>query len=565
MRRDPLPSEVAVKPTHSYVPLWCVVFFALVSSVAAQEAVAPRHNGVPQDWSQGHIAFSRDTLALHPDLMYREPRVLHQAMQRWQPPNSDVFRGADPMPTAQDKSGPHSDWSVAPLGGRLVANAHPAKFSFDPGAPPDCTNDYVVFGLSTASTGTQANLVAFNHLYSGTSPALCGAAPTVLFAYDTTTVTGGKITTSPILSVDGTKIGFVESIPANAGLGITPTAIFHVLTWTAGQGKIGAAVKPTMTQMISVPLFSAKNDTASSPWIDYSSDIVYVGANDGKVYKITGVFKGTPALAGGNWPVLLGTNLILTPPVLDSVLGFLMVGSSNGNLYRISTATGAVATLPVGAGPSSGIVAAPIVDITNGTTFVVSANDGTSAVLVEADTRTMTTPPLSKARIGKGAASGTALNLYQPALSNNYYTNPSTGVIRLCGTDAVGTTPYQYAFGFTGRIMKTLPSFSQQLLTSSTARCTGWTEFFNPNVGGVLGTDFFFFGLTEDCTAVGGPGGCVAEITDANPGTMVTRTVSSGPSGIVVDNYSSAAQASSLYLTAEGINTAYKFTQNGLN
>jgi hypothetical protein len=113
--------------------------------------------------------------------------------------------------------------------------------------------------------------------------------------------------------------------------------------------------------------------------------------------------------------------------------------------------------------------------------------------------------------------------------------------------------------------MHPTPSFSQQIPTnpanSVDARCTGLTEFFNST----LGTDFFFFGLTKDCTGLGGPGGCVAEITDANPGTMVTRTVSSGPSGIVVDNYSSAGQASSLYLTAEGINTAYKFTQNGLN
>jgi hypothetical protein len=224
-----------------------------------------------------------------------------------------------------------------------------------------------------------------------------------------------------------------------------------------------------------------------------------------------------------------------------------MVGSANGNLYKIKTATGVRSTL----------------DITNGTTFVVDANDGTSAVLVEVNTFTMLA--MTKGRIGKGAAGGTALNIRQPALSNNYYNNPSTGVIRVCGTDALTSVPWQYAFGFTGNTMHPIPSFSQQILTnpanSVDARCTGLTEFFNST----LGTDFFFFGLTKDCTGLGGPGGCVAEITDANPGTMVTRTVSNGPSGIVVDNYSSAAQASSLYLTAEGINTAYKFTQNGLN
>jgi hypothetical protein len=557
MRRNRLPSEVAVKPTRPYVALWCVVFFALVSSVAAQEAVAPTHNGVPQDWSQGHIAFSRDTLALHPDLIYREPRVLHQAMQRWQPPNSDVFRGADPMPTAADKSGPRSDWSVAPLGGRISPNMSPAKFSFDPGAPPDCTNDYVVFGLATVgANGAAANLVAFNKLYAGTG-GLCGAAPATMFAYNTSTA-GGRVVTSPILSLDGKKIAFVESVS-----GASPSAIFHVLTWTAGQGTIGRAAPALASIMTSLTFSPTANSTTSSPWIDYANDIVYLGADNGFVYKITGVFKGVPTL-GTNppWPVRAGT-LHLTPPVLDSVLGSLMVGSANGNLYKIKTATGVRSTLAVGAGPSSGIVAAPIVDVTNGTTFVVDANDGTSAVLVEVDTAGMFQK--TKGRIGKGAAGGTALNIHGPALSNNYYNNPSTGVIRVCGTDALTSVPWQYAFGFTGNTMHPIPSFSQQIPTnpanSVDARCTGWTEFFNST----LGTDFFFFGLTKDCTGLGGPGGCVAEITDANPGTMVTRTVSSGPSGIVVDNYSGAAQASSLYLTAEGINTAYKFTQNGLN
>jgi hypothetical protein len=41
-------------------------------------------------------------------------------------------------------------------------------------------------------------------------------------------------------------------------------------------------------------------------------------------------------------------------------------------------------------------------------------------------------------------------------------------------------------------------------------------------------------------------------------------TVNGGPSGIVVDNYSTAGQAASIYLMANKVSTAYKFTQNGL-
>jgi hypothetical protein len=446
------------------------------------------------------------------------------------------------------------------LGGHLVADAFPAKFSFDPGAPPDCTNDYVVFGLQTVGTATAANLVAFNNLYvnsAGLGFCSLKTKPTVMFAYNITTATGGKITTSPILSLDGKKIGFIESVPGG------PTAIFHVLTWTAGQGKIGAAVTPTVAQMISVPLLSAQNDTISSPWIDYGSDIVYVGANDGKVYKIKDVFKGVPTLvSGGGWPVTVASGTILTSPVLDSVQGKLMVGSGNGNLYQITTATATVLTVPVGTGLSKSIVAAPIVDVTNGTTFVVTADNGTSAVLEEVDTGSLTV--LATARIGTGASGGTAVTLYEPAFDNNYYNNASTGLVHLCGTSPLDTSPWQYAFGFIGHTLKTVATVAQALPTipaaSTAARCTEWTEFFNPT----LGTDFFFFGLTQDCTAAGAGGGCVAEITDTNT-TPTTVTVNGGPSAIVVDNYSSAAQASSIYLSAVKVNTGYKFTQNGLN
>jgi hypothetical protein len=564
-----------MKPEHPYgaVALGWVVLFALVSSMCAQEATAPRHTGVPQDWSQHHIVFSRDALARHPDLMYREPRILHQAMQRWQAPNSDVFHGAAvaPRPASANISGQHRDWSVR-LAGRLPANMFPAKFSFDASALPDCTNDYVVFGPAVTQTpgvsGVPPNLVAFNNLYVGSLPAgLCGPgpAPTVLFAYNITTVTGGRIRTSPILSLDGTKIAFVESVPANVGLGITAQAIFHVLTWTAGKGTLLAAAVPAA--MTSLTYSPTSNNTSSSPWIDYSSDIVYLGADNGKVYKITGVFKGTPTLAGAPWPVLVTKNLHLTSPVLDAGLGVLMVGSTNGTLFQINTSSGALTPLVVGASgqTSPGIVAAPIVDVTNGTTFVVSANDGTSAVLVEADTASNTS--LRSVRIGLGSATpaggtATALSLYEPAFTNNYFNDPSSGDIRLCGTGDADTTPWQYAFGFTGRTMNLNRAGGQQLLTSTLARCTGFTEFFNPNVNG--GTDFFFFGLTQDCTApgTGFADGCV--VARSSDTTITKATVNGGPSGIVVDNFSTAGQAANIYLSADKVNTVYKFSQFGL-
>jgi hypothetical protein len=47
----------------------------------------------------------------------------------------------------------------------------PAKYSFDINETPDCSNDYVVFGLNVAgATGGQANVIGLRNLYSGTAP-----------------------------------------------------------------------------------------------------------------------------------------------------------------------------------------------------------------------------------------------------------------------------------------------------------------------------------------------------------------------------------------------------------
>jgi hypothetical protein len=110
--------------------------------------------------------------------------------------------------------------------------------------------------------------------------------------------------------------------------------------------------------------------------------------------------------------------------------------------------------------------------------------------------------------------------------------------------------------------MNVAPVSSAQLLPSITAECTGWTEFFNPNIG-AGGTDFFFFGLTAECTGAG-TSGCV-QARNADGSLLSFKNITGGPSGIVVDNFSTAAQASSIYFTgATAPNAAYKLTQNGL-
>ncbi len=541
-------------------------FLLLPSNLPAQAPANPAPTGLVQDWTQHHILFSRDALLKNLGLLTAEPRIAHRLIQRWQLPQSTVV---DAAPNVGSGSDPQRDWNVSLGLGRIAANMFPAKFSFDPGAAPDCTNDFVAFGLNRVGAVNQANLVAFNNLYSGSLPAgLCGAAPSFLFAYNISTIAAGRISTSPALSLDGKKIAFVET----GNIAGVSTSIFHVVTWATGAGNGTSATLPAVpgvgnsASMTSLTYAAAALDTRSSVWVDYNTDTAYVGADDGRLYKITGVFKGTPALAGAPWPVLLAVNIRVSSPVLDKNLGLVMVGIQNGTYYSVNASTGVVKSLVVGLSGATnpGILAAPMVDVTNGTSFVVSANDGTSGVFVEVNSATMT--KLAVGRIGQASKSGTAISLFQPAFSDAYFNDPTTGTARLCGTGAADNSPWQYAFGgFTlvgGKyVMNTTPTFSQQLLTSTTSRCTEWTEFFNPNVG-VGGTDFFFFGLTANCTGPATSGCVVARNQD---GSLTTANVAGGPSGIVVDNYSTAAQASNIYLTGVAApNLAIKLTQNGL-
>jgi hypothetical protein len=186
------------------------------------------------------------------------------------------------------------------------------------------------WGAITAGTnGSQANIVAFNQLYSGSGTSLCGHTnPEFIFSYASGV---GPVATSPSLSVGGTGISFVENDP-NIG------AILHVLTFGSGSTEYGTsascasnnnggATLPTCATnpvipgstsgstandfMLPLGLVAANAatgvagaaDSFSSPFTDYANDTTYVGDNNGYLYAVTPTFKGTPAYAGGNFPV----------------------------------------------------------------------------------------------------------------------------------------------------------------------------------------------------------------------------------------------------------------------
>jgi hypothetical protein len=87
------------------------------------------------------------------------------------------------------------------------------------------------WGTVTAGTnGAQANIVAFNQLYSGSGTSLCNLSnPEFIFSYASGV---GPVATSPGLSLGGTEISYVENDPSIG-------AILHVLTFGSGSTEYG--------------------------------------------------------------------------------------------------------------------------------------------------------------------------------------------------------------------------------------------------------------------------------------------------------------------------------------
>jgi hypothetical protein len=540
----------------------------LISGLSAQVGEVRRRVGLPEDWTHHHIKFSAAALRQHPEMAAHEPRAAFQLYREARAAMARSWSLHRSVSTAE-----HRDWSVLFGGGRISFGQFPAKWTDNPFSPvtaANCATDFVVFGLNVAGSATQANLIGLKSLYSSpTTPSpLCGTSPTFLFAYNISTIPNGRIVTSPVLSLDGTKVAFIETSTVSG----TRQTIMHVVnipTSNPGPGfpQGSSAASPVVpTGMTSLPLTVINADSRSSPWVEYATDTMYVAADDGMLYKIHPVFTGTPALAGSPWPLLIHATSQLTSPVIDDVSGNAFMGALNGRMYVVNVNTpAAVTAIPIGAPGSfnAGVRDSPIIDSTAGTVLATTSNDSTSAAVVQVGTASLT--EIARARIGQGSTDlVTAVNLYGGDFDNTYFSTPATGHMIVCGTGAADTIPTIYSLNFNSAGHLTGVSSPLTALSSSaTARCGPITEFFNSNIGG--GTDFFFLGVTNNCLLGPRPGGCVMSL-GATGSPNATAPSPGGTSGIIPDNNSPEVEASSIYFTSQGApNTAYKVTQQGLN
>jgi hypothetical protein len=453
-------------------------------------------------------------------------------------------------------------------------------------------------GYAAGSTGTIAGGTGALATYQVTAVGLLGNVTALTITYPGTgyTTTNGVTTTT----TSGGGTGLTLNITASS----SSAAHFHVLAWKTGNGQNASNLQSVLTPL-TISIFTSTapaagsgmatdlalgastsgTDTLSSPFVDYSHDVAYVGNDIGMVYRIKDVFCTgiNPDCAGatppapsldGSWgtggEVTIGGTCAgatgkLTGPVLDFVSQNVYVGCADGELYQISP-TGTVTSLAVGDGQATrtygGIVDPPVVDSVNGFVYAVSgsASSGANGVLVQAKvglTFSVAVP------IG----AGNQCNMHAPALNNAYYTSPTsagaliyvagvTGTVGPCtATGATGGTVEYYAvtFGGTGVMTSGAPANSAGFTGHPGNELAPLAEFFNPNLG-TGGEDLIFLSAITT-----GPDIAAFNVAAGFPGSAFAAgpaTEGFGTSGIVIDNESTSNQASSIYFNALAENAA---------
>jgi hypothetical protein len=573
-----------------------VIVVSVSNPMRAQES-REDHVGVPLDWSTRHVLFTNGASAEAAAAAMRDPR----SWINWSQRSSYLLqryraRGPNERPrSVQLGRQAKIDWAVSlgPTGGMPIAES-PAKYSFNTTGTYSCTNDFVVYTIGATPSATQANIVAFNNLYTGTASSSCPNGPqnppttdykqpTFMWSYEVGTAASYL---SPTLSLDGTKVAFIENS--------TPP-MFDVLTWATGQGTDAThPVKPGSGGSSVVRLNYAnsgisgcstanKPNSNSSPYIDYSNDVAYIGADNGMLYRIAGVFKGTPTL---QYCVTVKSNAKLTSPVYDQVSNQVFV-SDGFSVYSFTpgtsgfTAGGSIAV--AGNASADPIVLSPIVDSTNGFVYVFSATNVANTNAIVSQMNLALTSQVTAA-IGPDATAADEFIL-DGDFDNAYFTTgpkAGAGTLYACGTQGTSSTkPSLYALSFSSPngLMNSTPVLSDNRningASNPVGTCSPLLDFFDGT------TDRIFVGTGNFGATTGA--NLVSEwnvnTRIASSSTVPNNTATNewgGASAFTVDNVSTTPQAASIYfgtLQPPGSGTgpcgsgnycAVKLTQSGL-
>jgi hypothetical protein len=615
----PNPQSQAIRRGSVAFAFAGVALLAVASLPAFAQAGPPVTTGRPTDWTHHHLVFSDPGPAADKRGKENDPHsqdvrnstryALHQ-MRRDPSLRPNVSPGGGPH--VESTSTIHKDWSESLGTGLVNPNTFPAKFSFNTNAY-SCASDYIVYPTGAAGSGTtQSTILAYNELYgtSGPSGTGCGAGtsgsvvPKTFWAYNTaypqgsTTADGSKITTSPVLSLAGDQVAFIQ-------VNSSSVASLVLLKWATGTSVVAldtattnvtaanyrACTAPCMTR---ITLNGSPNDTWSAPFYEYYDDVLYVGDNSGKLHKFSNIFvSGTPAEVTSGYPVALGT-VDLGSPIYDYTTGRVFVASDGAVLYSVTGSTGAIAAYSATLTTTHlhGIYDAPLVDSTAGKVyvFVEDTSAQTSGCTTAGDncvyqfattftgsgTSVGTSKPLGTGAVAGGAAgehyffsgtfdniyyssnNGTAGNLY--VVGNINSTSGSLYRVPISSSGAMGT-PVAVKINGTAPYPSPITEFCNNGTNACVASGTATTA----------GTDYIFFsvyGAAETGCATAAGDGCILAYNVSTGAPVFSSSLAESygtafkcfvTGGLIVDNAiptGTQAGASEIYFIGLGGTTA---------
>ncbi len=494
---------------------------------------------VINDWSSRHLIYSQPVSEEDARLVQRDPRYWQQVYRNEPPgisPAEDGFRDDRPseLPSLWhfENQQLKGDWQEdMGNGASVTAGNYPAKYSLSVGTAKCAstgTPDFVIYNTGLLGTATQASILAYDNLYSSCT----GTVPSIYWAYNTV----GQILTSPVYSLDGTQVAFVQTNPALQGSLVlmkwaasTTETIGNPGTLTTEDDmSYRACTAPCETSvLLTNSLGTPADDRTSSVFIDYDDDIAWVGDSHGWLHKFKGIFKGLPSeITTGGFPVYVNpTNpLALSDPIHDYVTGNIFVSDAGGYLYSVNSSTGAVTKsgqLDFG----TGLVDSPLLDSIGRYIYVFASSDGTSsctggttacAAVYQLSTSFAAGATGTKIVVGNSVKYGTLPNpspMYVGSFDSTYLSSSGasrTGNIYVCGNTGGAPTLYRIpiAAGVPGS------ATSMTALSTSTTPCSPITDIRNPNTGGGA-TEWMFVGVGAGGISSGcASGGCIYNFKD---------------------------------------------------
>jgi hypothetical protein len=450
-------------------------------------------------------------------------------------------------------------------------------------------------------TSGQASIVAYSNLYKTT----CSAnPPSVSWAYNT----GGTTGLSPVLSLDGSQVAFIQSSSAGvaslvilkpkSGEGTSATnsaAPDYVFPCTVTTGSCAGTVTTLAGGFASCKAgtngfpagsscelelefdddgSTAPNDTNSSPYYIYplatnnNQDTIYVGDNSGYLHQFTGVFAGTPAEVTSHWPVEVSTESspALTGPVYDEGTSKLIfVGDASGYLHSVTTTSGVAETVQTSnqdAGTGSvGLVDAPLVDSNTEKVYIFTAygNDGSGNSYINqyAAGTSVSGSYGTYESFGNSGTNSTSAAMYAGTFDNSYYTGSgTTGNLYACVNGVLFQIPLST---FTAGDNKTVNSFNTPVsAASSTAVCSPVSEFDSS-----ASNDWLFVSVAASgSTTANGitcTGACLYNYNVQGAGTtgspVAAIASAGGTGGMVIDNNLTTTGESQVYWVTQANQT----------